>query len=513
MMQILRNKLVQWTRACLAILCVSVWVAAQITPTKEPNLKRFEKIIEAGDLVGAERDLFNYLIANPKDANGFVLMAKLRLRQNRLNEARSLSNRALALEPKLLSAKLILAQTQFHLGEKQEALAVLAGISDADITGPSSRLSIVQTYALIGDCRSAMAAVDKLPVTIKNGEALPTRAACFIEMRDRKGIDSLIPIARSQARIDPTLVIKFARALSQRGLHGDVAALLRPIVLSSPKNVDALLLLAKSEIFIKEIPNAKARLAQAQKIRPDSAELFFVRSFLESEQGNYTAALESLERSLAADPNSIEVMTQFVVLGMRANQAGKSVRAAERLMELRPDDPEFVYLHGAASLQNNNLQKAEASLTRFLKERPRDSLGCLALGITFASQADKAAEARQQLQLCLEIDPNNYEASYQLGLSHKTQGDAAKAIEYYERTLRLYPNHVSGLRDLGAVYMETGDEAKARPILEKAALLSPNDPDIHFQMSRLYNIIGERALGKKHLEIFQKLKTPKKDGM
>jgi len=50
-------------------------------------------------------------------------------------------------------------------------------------------------------------------------------------------------------------------------------------------------------------------------------------------------------------------------------------------------------------------------------------------------------------------------------------------------------------------------------VLEKAVALNPNDADTHFQLSRLYNLTGERELAKKHLEIFQKLKNPKKDGM
>jgi hypothetical protein len=44
-------------------------------------------------------------------------------------------------------------------------------------------------------------------------------------------------------------------------------------------------------------------------------------------------------------------------------------------------------------------------------------------------------------------------------------------------------------------------------------MLDPNNADAHFQLSRLYNIIGERDLAKKHLEIFQKLKSAKKGGM
>jgi hypothetical protein len=50
-------------------------------------------------------------------------------------------------------------------------------------------------------------------------------------------------------------------------------------------------------------------------------------------------------------------------------------------------------------------------------------------------------------------------------------------------------------------------------VLEKSLALNEKDADTHFQLSRLYNLIGETDLAKKHLEIFQNLRNPKKDGM
>ena len=73
-------KLIQLTKICLIIFCLTLCAAAQ------NSLVRFEKSIEAGQTAEVEKDLFNYVIANPKDAKGFALLAKMRLKQNRLNE-------------------------------------------------------------------------------------------------------------------------------------------------------------------------------------------------------------------------------------------------------------------------------------------------------------------------------------------------------------------------------------------------------------------------------------------
>ncbi len=506
-MKILRSNLIRGAKVCLITLSIALCIAAQ------NSLVRFEKSIETGQLFEVEKDLFNYVIANPKDAQGFSLMAKLRLKQNRLNEAKSLSNKALTLNPNLLSAKLNLAAVSFQLGEVASAKDVLDTISDNEISDNAIRLNIAQAYTLVGDCTKALSVAEKLPVKIKNTDALPFRAACYLEIGDKENFTSLIPAAKLLAKQNPPIAIKFAEVLSEAAMHRETSDLLRLVIVSVPKNIDALLLLAKSEINLKDFSNAKIHLAQAEGIQPNSGKLLSIKSFLESEQGNNTQSLELLEKALAENPNNIEVLTQFVIIAMRTNQSGKAVRAAEKLLKLQPENLEYLYLYGAASLQNNNLQSAENSLVKYLEARPNDSRGCLALGLTLATQTDKIQQARTQMQKCLILNPNNYEAAYHLGLSYKTQGEFVKATEHLEQTVKLSPNYSSALRDLGAVYLQSGAEVQARPVLEKAVALNPKDADTHFQLSRLYNLLGERELAKKHLEIFQKLKNPKKDGM
>ncbi len=497
----------------MILICLTSSVLAQVKADNKSVLANFEKNIEDGKFADVEKDLFNYVIANPKDAKGFSLLAKLRFKQTRLNEAKSLLNRALSLDPGLLSAKLTLAQVEVQLGEIEQARAVLNGIAESDISDASWRFTVAETSALVGDCSKALSLAEKLPPTIKDGKALPLRATCYLKAGDTKNFSLLIPTTKTLARQDPAVAIEFAGVLSKAAMPKETAELLRSVIAAAPRNTAALLLLAKSEISLKDFSSAKIHLAEAEKIQPKSADLLFVKSFLESEQGNNARSFDYLEQYLAENPDDIEALARFVVIALRAGQNGKAVLTAEKLLNLQPENPDYLYLYGIASLQNNNVQKAETTLTKFLAARPNDSLGCLALGLAFAAQPDKLGEARGQLEKCLAINPNNFEAAYQLGLSYKVQGETAKAIEYLEQTVKLAPDYAAALRDLGTVYLQSGGETKARPVLEKAVLLAPNDAETHFQLSRLYNLIGERELGKKHLELFQKLKNPKKDGM
>ncbi len=495
------------------LVCISISIGAQKKTTDKNPLVRLEENINSGKIAESEREVFDYVIANPKDAKGFAVFAKLRLNQGRSSEAKSLANKALALDGGVISAKLTLAEASFNLGEIEESKSYLNQISSSLPTDNRLLLRLAELFDIVGDCQKSLDVAEKLPLKLRNSEALPLRAKCLLVTGNLKSFGELIQLAKPLSKQNPKLTTRFAVVLSNASLHKDAAEIIRQILVNSPQNSEAIILLAKSEVYLRDFVNAKKHIALAEKLQPNSSQLHYIKAIYESEQGNEAEALNLLEKGLISNPNDVEFLSQIVISAMRSNQSLKAFRTAERLIALQPANADYLYLYGAASLQNSRLTEAETSLEKFLEIRPNDSRGCVALGLAFAANPDKVLQAQNQMIKCLTLNPNNFEAAYQLGLSYKSEGDLQKAAGYIEQTVRLSPDYAAALRDLGAVYLQSGGELKARPVLEKSATLNPNDADTHFQLSRLYNLIGERDLAKKHLEIFQKLRNPKKDGM
>jgi tetratricopeptide (TPR) repeat protein len=425
-----------------------------------------------------------------------------------LSEAKSLYGRAVALDANSISAKIALGQIYAETGEMDEARRILAEAAQNPTSDPLLQLNLARAFLFAGDSAKAIETAEKLPVKIKNTDALPIIAAAYTESGKKEKLNDLLPLMKKAAISNARLAAQCAEVLQNAGMNEEATNLLRSALAASPNNSDVLILLAKSEIAAKDFAPATQHLSQAAKMQPRSARVFFAQGLLEQARGNEAAALELLTRARQIERDSPAILSQFIIAAMRANQTRAAIDAAKTLLDSKPNEPEYLYLLGAAYLQNGNIEAAQQNLQRFVEFRPTDSRGCLALGLTLAAQPDKIGEARAQLNHCLEIDAGNVEARYQLGLSYKTQGETAKAIVYLEETVKLAPKYAPALRDLGALYLQAGAEAKARIVLEKAVALAPNDANTHFQLSRLYNLIGETTLAKQHLEIFQRLKNP-----
>src|SRR5687767_14584959 len=241
-------KLIQLAVIFLLIFCAANFVSAQKTPVDKNALAKFDKSIEQGNLAAIERDLLNYVINNPNDAKGFELLAKLRFAQNRLNEAKSLYQKALLLDGALISAKINLAVINFQTGNTEPAVADLIEISVKEITDDALRINLAQAFAFIGDCQKALTTVEHLAVNVKNSDVLPVRAVCYLKTGDDQKLNSLMPLAKNLIKQNPAIPVKFGEILSNAAKYKESGDILRAVVSAAPQHAKVLILLARSEI-------------------------------------------------------------------------------------------------------------------------------------------------------------------------------------------------------------------------------------------------------------------------
>lgn len=492
--------------SCLLLLGICVSAPAQNSSATNISLARIEMSIERGKLDEAEKPLLEYAIAHPKDTKALALLGRLRYQQGRLEEAQSLYQRVLALDPSLVNAKIILAQIMYGLGQRDPARLLLTEIASASALTPSERFALVRAMVRVGEFQKALVVADQLPPAVKNGPALPLMAAIYQGLGESKKLLTLMPLIRRAAISNPEVAIQCAAVLQEANLSHEAVGVLRSALAQAPDNSRILILLGQLETRARDFTAARLHLNRAIKGKTDLADALYSLGMLESAEGNHDAAFSNLKQASSLAPHSPMILALFVVSAMRARQPQLAVDAANELVQLKPDDPEVLYLLGAALLQNGSLVSAQNALERYRRLRADDPRGCLALGISMAGQPSQQREARTQFEQCLKLDPKNVESKYQLGLLFKSEGEVKQAIQMFEEVISQSSQHADALRDLGALYLQTGDEAKARAMLERAVALNPEDAETHFLLSRAYSLTGQKTLARQHLDLFEKLK-------
>ncbi|MFW6093767.1 MAG: tetratricopeptide repeat protein [Pseudomonadota bacterium] len=101
----------------------------------------------------------------------------------------------------------------------------------------------------------------------------------------------------------------------------------------------------------------------------------------------------------------------------------------------------------------------------------------------------------------IELNPRNADAHVNLGRLMQLKGDLKRAKRHYERAVELVPGHQLALYNLGTVFDELNE-------LDSAAeyyLQAPAVPDAHYNLSRIFEILGDELSSRRHMRSYRQL--------
>ncbi|MFN5516286.1 MAG: tetratricopeptide repeat protein [Cyanobacteriota bacterium] len=95
-----------------------------------------------------------------------------------------------------------------------------------------------------------------------------------------------------------------------------------------------------------------------------------------------------------------------------------------------------------------------------------------------AAEAGDYPQAETLWKKLLELNPQDADVYYNLGVTYGLSGRLPEAIATFSHYLTLQPNDPEGYSHLGAAYFRQGDWAEAVANYEKALTLDPTLPEI-----------------------------------
>lgn len=183
------------------------------------------------------------------------------------------------------------------------------------------------------------------------------------------------------------------------------------------------------------------------------------------------------------------------------SRAGRELR---HLLDLHADQPVGQMQRGAFALARGDLDAALAAYARAVNWDAHSAPIRHDYAVVL-SQAGRAREAVEQLQVAVRLAPRDAEYAFKLGLAWNEVGNLAEAAAALERAVQLDPRHGRAWYNLGLAREALGRTAEADTALAAAEAAAPNDPQIAYAratvLARLGRLEEARAAATRALKL------------
>ena len=183
---------------------------------------------------------------------------------------------------------------------------------------------------------------------------------------------------------------------------------------------------------------------EAEKINKQHAEMeaAFKTAQAAAAAGNYDDAIAQFNKVAAAMPDCDMCYLQIGDVSLKKKDEAGAEAAYKKAAEINPSNA--TPYAALASLYNSqkkfdDANKMSAKATELMSASGgSDPTAYLNQGIILWNQS-KMAEAKAQFQKASELDPNNADAHYWLGMSFVNEGNMAEATKHMQEYLKLAP--------------------------------------------------------------------------
>ena len=228
-----------------------------------------------------------------------------------------------------------------------------------------------------------------------------------------------------------------------------------------------------------DIESAKEKFNRILELVPDFAAALFYLGEIAFAGCDYQQAVQLFNQALQKDNTLAGPRYRLAAVSLLAGQAQKARSYLVSEVELAPEDADVWVSMASMFLV---IGQGPGACLRQTAEAPKHLLpeGEPA-PLERPTNGDPDSDldyATHCLLRAVDIDCNNTEAYYYLGLVSAVKGRLEDAVEFFSRTLEIRPDHVSALRDSASVCLAMGRSGQAAGRIKKVPASSGNDPRI-----------------------------------
>ncbi|EYF03927.1 tetratricopeptide repeat protein [Chondromyces apiculatus] len=377
-----------------------------------------------------------------------------------LPSAESSARAAFAASPAHAGSRILLASLLSSGGREQEALDLLAKVTDdPEIRGASADPELVEAYTLIGNIhlsRSRMSAAEH------------AFAAAL--------------------KLDPQAVralVGNGELFYRSGRYSEALARFEAATRAEGDNALAKVGAAKTWLAQERMKEAKDSLKKLREERPTDPLVNYWLGRAELALGNKKEAEQAYLDAVKIPENRPEIVDAYVALASLLSGLGRADDAASKLAEATEKFPDLPALHrakGEVALQTGRYEEARKEFELALGKE--EDLGTrFKLGVTFRRLHlfDDASKTFDQVAAADKDYPG---LALERGLLFEETGQSERALEMYADALRKAPDDIDLKLRVGSAQVMAGYPDKAEPILREVLKNRPNSAEANHFLGR-----------------------------
>ena len=435
--------------------------ALELAPN-EAVLHETLALLEMGDATqssAVEDEMKKSVALDPKSVNAKLLLASFYMRSNRLQEAEHVCWSAVSTDPKNLGAREALVQTVLRQGDQARAEQVLRQTSIDMADSPQGVRMLADYYTNTGQIEKARAEFASLAKKYpKNLSVQEGYVRNLLEVKDYATAQTAIDALMKKNAKDPQVAVLNGIVLLNNGKTNDAVNALQSAANDAPKDAFIQLWLGKAALIKGDSSLAEKSFRQAAQLNPREVEAQQELSRIAVERGDMDMLAEVAAKTIAADPRF----------------------------------PDCYLWRATVEISRNTTDKAEADMKTAMEVAPHNHLAYLMLGELRASQK-KYPESIALLEQSLQYDPNSVVAMRGLLRIDLFQKHPDTALARLNAQIVKSPKN-SGFYDmLAQLQAQSKNFDQAAATAQKAIDLNPNDAEAVTLYSQLQVQRGQAA--------------------
>jgi tetratricopeptide (TPR) repeat protein len=200
---------------------------------------------------------------------------------------------------------------------------------------------------------------------------------------------------------------------------------------------------------------------------------------------------DELLQAIHGEPKNTDALLKLGELYYLVKNYDTAVFYINRSIAADPDNAKAYFQKGMALKEIGDSSNAVSAFQSSVEKDPKSFEGYIQLANIYGAHKDPLAV--QYYNTALQLQPNDPQVLYGLGLFYQNMGDSGKARKTYEDLLKVDPKNVYAVYNLGYISLVLeNDPKKARPFFDKAIMMQPEYADAVYMRGLCYEKMGDK---------------------